>query len=137
MMKLLWLLAGISSTALVGVSMADVPVFGQAISGLPGSEGEALFKYVFGGGAVTILGALAFYLAVFVLPRSQDKHEARIEVIEAKHAEAIKGLGEKHAETVRCIADRFDGWEQARHDDANNLNATLRDMIAHCAKQRG
>lgn len=134
-MQTLWMLMGTSATVLVSIVMTDVPLFGQA-GGIPGSEAEALFKYVFGGGAVTILGALAFYLAVYVLPRAQEKHEDHITVIEDRHREAIKVLGEKHETVIKTITDRFDGWEQTRHNDANLLNTTLRDMTSHCARYR-
>ena len=121
----------------VSASMVTGLVFGQSLgqTAVPGGETEAFFKYVFGGGAVTVLGALAFYLAVYVLPKTYEKHKENIDAIQKQHTEAIKALGDKHAETIESIVSRFDGWEKTRHEDANKLNETLRNVVSHCAKQ--
>jgi len=140
----MWLLAGIGSTLLVSVAAAQGSILAQ-IDGIPGSEGEAIFKYVFGGGAVTILGTLAFYLAVYVVPKMQDKHETRLQVIEDKHSAAItvlagkheravEVLSDKHEEVIRLLADRFDVWDKCLHEDATALKTVLREVIAQCGK---
>jgi hypothetical protein len=34
------------------------------------------------------------------------------------------------------ITDRWDGWEQVRHEDHENLQTVLRETVAHCAKSQ-
>lgn len=38
-----------------------------------------------------------------------------------------------HKETVDSICERWDGWEKTRHNDHEQLNATMASMRENCA----
>jgi hypothetical protein len=125
-------ITGVSASAVAGL-VFGTPL-GQA-EATPAAAGDAFFKYIFGGGSVAVLGALAFYLAVYVLPKTYDKHAEAIKLLAEAHSKMLETMGQRHATTIESLVSRFDGWEKVRHEDATRTNETLRTIITHCAKQ--
>jgi hypothetical protein len=71
-------------------------------------------------GAVGALGYVAFALVGEMRASRVDSAKQRAE----------------HDASIQAIMERWDGWEDTRHKDAQSMQETLRTMVATCADTR-
>ena len=86
------------------------------VSGLVGLAAmpEGLLEPVGKAGPTAVLGVALLVLLCWTIPR----------------------MAKTHRESLAELSKRHDGWEHERHEDSQKLDATLREMMAHCAGRR-
>ncbi len=77
-------------------------------------------------GMILQFGALGI-LAVAVVLLFRELSEQR---------KAAKSERDAHAKTLDRLCDRWNGWEQTRHDDHEVLTETLTGLRIHCGQVR-
>jgi len=78
--------------------------------------GDAVPKTLPGLGSLTQMGALGV-LAWTVWTQQTELREMR----------------RIHSDVIEKLCERWDAWEQIRHNDSEKLDGTLREMTANCA----
>jgi hypothetical protein len=87
---------------------------------------DPLTKLLLDGSATAVLGFLAFWLAVKVIPGLIHDNNATIEKVYDSHSAALKDF-----------AGKMDNWESQRHADHAEINTTVRTLAEQCGRLAG